>query len=433
MALNKEKIDAIKFSLEESKKLYNDTKQEYDKLLLIYDKAKVVAEQSKSFVSSLNVPGLDPTQILQRAATLSPDPQTYLNQVNQSRGDAQAFLKKQRDEASKNFRLVENVKKKAEKEFQRITRSLNGLSERITVLTEQLGTIVKETTLTRESDISIKESIAKIAQRQSKITLNGVKILFKKNQAAIKAIAKAAALYTVAKLLNSQITKLSKTVNQLDTLVNSVNDQIISIQTKQDVLKAKVTRDAALNTLNTAERQITQVRNTIRTLETLARIISLALRVALLIPIPPFTPLKVTQKVINATLTLDAITILLGIVKEALNDLISEVQYQRSRLLPISDIIDDSINNNLTPIEIKDLLDRLKLGPLTGVVYRGFTFAILEENNPRFVVSGNKRRYAVAYDRSGFVVLQSKPSFTLDPEVLIDELKLIIDEQNLKP
>jgi hypothetical protein len=79
------------------------------------------------------------------------------------------------------------------------------------------------------------------------------------------------------------------------------------------------------------------------------------------------------------------------------------------------------------------LLDRLKLGPLTGVVYRGFTFAILEENNPRFVVSGNKRRYAVAYDRSGFVVLQSKPSFTLDPEVLIDELKLIIDEQNLKP
>jgi hypothetical protein len=433
MALNKEKIDAIKFSLEESKKLYNDTKQEYDKLLLIYDKAKVVAEQSKSFVSSLNVPGLDPTQILQRAATLSPDPQTYLNQVNQSRGDAQAFLKKQRDEANKNFRLVENVKKKAEKEFQRITRSLNGLSERITVLTEQLGTIVKETTLTRESDISIKESIAKIAQRQSKITLNGVKILFKKNQAAIKAIAKAAALYTVAKLLNSQITKLSKTVNQLDTLVNSVNDQIISIQTKQDVLKAKVTRDAALNTLNTAERQITQVRNTIRTLETLARIISLALRVALLIPIPPFTPLKITQKVINATLTLDAITILLGIVKEALNDLISEVQYQRSRLLPISDIIDDSINNNLTPIEIKDLLDRLKLGPLTGVVYRGFTFAILEENNPRFVVSGNKRRYAVAYDRSGFVVLQSKPSFTLDPEVLIDELKLIIDEQNLKP
>ena len=433
MALNKEKIDAIKFSLEESKKLYDDAKQEYDKLVIIYDKAKVMAEQSKSFVSSLNTSGLDPIQILQRAAALAPDPQTYLNQINQPGGDTQALLKKQRDEANKKFKSAENSKKKAEKEFQRITRSLNGLSERITVLTEQLGTIVKETTLTRESDISRKESTAKVAQRQSKITLNGVKILFKKNQAAIKAIAKAAALFTVAKLLNSQITKLSKTVNQLDTLVNSVNDQIISIQTKQDVLKAKVTRDAALNTLNTAERQITQVRNTIRTLETLARIISLALRVALLIPIPPFTPLKVTQKVINATLTLDAITILLGIVKEALNDLISEVQYQRSRLLPISDIIDDSINNNLTPVEIKDLLDRLKLGPLTGVVYRGFTFAILEENDPRFVVSGNKRRYAVAYDRSGFVVLQSKPSFTLDPEVLIDELKLIIDEQNLKP
>jgi hypothetical protein len=433
MALNKEKIEAAINSLEESQKLYDESKQQYDKASALYDTAKAAAEQAKVFAATLSNVNLDAEKALQMAASFAPDPRAYSAQVNQPGVNKQEIVKTQSKSATQISNKAEIARKKAEKEFQKAEKALEGIKDRIKVITDQIGIVTASTTLKQESGSAKLESTAKVKSRQNKITLNGVKILFKKNQAAIKAIAKAAALYAIAKLLNSQITKLSKTVNQLDTLVNSVNDQIISIQTKQDVLKAKVTRDAALNTLNTAERQITQVRNTIRTLETLARIISLALRVALLIPIPPFTPLKITQKVINATLTLDAITILLGIVKEALNDLISEVQYQRSRLLPISDIIDDSINNNLTPIEIKDLLDRLKLGPLTGVVYRGFTFAILEENNPRFVVSGNKRRYAVAYDRSGFVVLQSKPSFTLDPEVLIDELKLIIDEQNLKP
>jgi hypothetical protein len=73
-----------------------------------------------------------------------------------------------------------------------------------------------------------------------------------------------------------------------------------------------------------------------------------------------------------------------------------------------------------------------QLGPLAGIVYRGFTFAILEENDPKYVVAGNKRRYAVAYDRSGFITLQSQSSFTLDPDVLVNELKLKIDEQNLE-
>ena len=73
-----------------------------------------------------------------------------------------------------------------------------------------------------------------------------------------------------------------------------------------------------------------------------------------------------------------------------------------------------------------------QLGLIEGIIYRGFEFAIYEENDPRFVVAGNKRRYAVALDRSGFITLQSRPSFTLDPDVLIEELKLIIDEQNLE-
>jgi hypothetical protein len=103
--------------------------------------------------------------------------------------------------------------------------------------------------------------------------------------------------------------------------------------------------------------------------------------------------------------------------------------------LPISDIIDQAIDNNLTPEEILGLLNAGnfgQLGPIAGVAYRGFTFAIYEEEDPRFVVAGNKRRYAVALDRSGFIRLRSQASFTLDPDVLIEELKLQIDEQNIE-
>jgi hypothetical protein len=66
-------------------------------------------------------------------------------------------------------------------------------------------------------------------------------------------------------------------------------------------------------------------------------------------------------------------------------------------------------------------------------LYRGFRFQIKEEQDPRFVVRGTiKRRYAVAINRQGIEVLKSEYSFTLDPNDLVDQLKLIIDKQNLQ-
>jgi len=64
--------------------------------------------------------------------------------------------------------------------------------------------------------------------------------------------------------------------------------------------------------------------------------------------------------------------------------------------------------------------------------YKGFKFKIKEEQNQAFVVKGNKRRYAVATDRDGVEVLKSDFSFTLDPNDLVDQLKLIIDQRNLQ-
>lgn len=61
--------------------------------------------------------------------------------------------------------------------------------------------------------------------------------------------------------------------------------------------------------------------------------------------------------------------------------------------------------------------------------YKGFTFDIKLENleNPQY-----PRRYAVAINEYGLIVLRSESSFTANPQTLIDQLKFIIDRDNLK-
>jgi hypothetical protein len=434
MANIDERIQAAQKALEDAEKLYKDGERQYKAAEAVYNQAKTVAAQAAGFVKALSNTNIDAVQALRLAASFAPDPREYAAAVNQPGADIQAIQRQQLNSAIGKSNVAELARKKAEREIQQATKFLNGISARITAITNQLGIVISGISLRRKADIEKLKSTAKVKTKRKKITLNNARAFIKKNKAAIKAVAKAALLYVTAKVLNDQIQALSANVQQLSELVDSVNDQIESIETKQDVLKARITRDAALVSLNNAERQITKIRDTFKTLETILIITSLALNILLLFPIPT-TP-KVVQKIVNVMLTLDSITIIVGITRSALDDLVAEVQYQKSRLLPISDVIDQAINDNLDPLEIAGLLSGRgnlgQLGLIEGIIYRGFEFAIYEENDPRFVVAGNKRRYAVALDRSGFITLQSRPSFTLDPDVLIEELKLIIDEQNLE-
>jgi len=64
--------------------------------------------------------------------------------------------------------------------------------------------------------------------------------------------------------------------------------------------------------------------------------------------------------------------------------------------------------------------------------YKGFQFILKKEDDPKFVVKGNKRHYAVAVNARGIEQLKSDYSFTLDPQQLVDQLKLQIDQQNLQ-
>lgn len=435
MATIDERIGNTQKEIEENRKLYEEGKRKYENAKALYEQAKAAALQAKSYANTLSNKQLSADDALAAAAALAPDPATFNQQANQPGANPEQIRQNLSNEADKKLKVADETKKKAEKEVQQLNRFLEAVQTKITDLTRRVGNIFRKKELKKTVEASEKRSDVIVNQDVKKIKINDARAIAKKNSSAIKSLAKAAALFIIAKLLNREVQRLSKIVQRLTDLVDRVNEQILNIQTKQDVLKARVVRNAALVELNKAERQITKIRNTIRTLERILRIISLVLRVLLLIPVPA-TPGTV-QKITNAIMTLDSITTMLGITREALNGLVIEVQYQRSRLLPISDIIDKAIDNDLSPDEINALVTAQlegggQLGPIPNVSYKGFTFAIYEENDPRFVVDGNKRRYAVALDRSGFIVLRTEPSFTLNPDVLIEDLKLQIDERNLE-
>jgi len=62
--------------------------------------------------------------------------------------------------------------------------------------------------------------------------------------------------------------------------------------------------------------------------------------------------------------------------------------------------------------------------------YNGFTFKIVNQllpNDPTVT-----RRIAQAINTEGIVAIETEPSFTGNPKVLVEELKLIIDRDNLK-
>ena len=75
-------------------------------------------------------------------------------------------------------------------------------------------------------------------------------------------------------------------------------------------------------------------------------------------------------------------------------------------------------------------LNQTTLSSNTQQSYQGFTFQIIQRplpSDPRV-----QRNVAQALNTEGIVALESQPSFTDNPKVLIEELKLIIDRDNLK-
>jgi hypothetical protein len=428
---NQDKIKAAKKALDESKKLYQDAERQYAKAEALYNKAKVQANAIKSLVPSapsLNVSSPEAIAALGTAAIAALAANITPEQRAKTINDRKEALRK--------------LERKAEQELEKAKAAITGAQKRIDILKDQIGVLTTQRPLKEKKDKQrIKDKI-KVAKDTKKIKLNKAKIK-KALLQIIKSSGPAAITLVFGRILSGQVNRLAQTISKLNELVDKTNEIITNATTKADIEKARVARDAALVSLRSAEDQVNNFNRTLRSISTTLTILTLTVSVLSAIPYVPYqiSPIgiKTTRTIAKYAPIIISLNILLQIAIGTLNRLKSTIQYERSRLLPLNKVLDDAAANDLTPQEVRDLLDASGtgldgsgLGPVLGVEYNGFTFSILEENDPRFVVAGNKRRYAVALDRSGFIALQSEPSFTLDPEVLIEELRLEIDKRRLE-
>jgi len=219
---------------------------------------------------------------------------------------------------------------------------------------------------------------------------------------------------------------------KVEILVDNVLAIIEDAKTDPTVEKlknAKNERDLALQYIQLNRIYLESLINLVNSLSLIQNILSGILAILYLIPFP--SPPKVFKVISQISQAVEDLAGLLNTVNFLISKLLEDLNFQESRLLEASGFLDGNLDD-LTPEDILDLIGD-GLGYMNGFDYKGFRFFIREEENPapEFVIKGNKRRYVAALDASDIERLRSDYSFTLDPNVLVEQLKLEIDKQNL--
>ena len=245
---------------------------------------------------------------------------------------------------------------------------------------------------------------------------------------------------TLAPIVALQLTNtLIQVVNQngkLQELVDKTNKTIDAATTPTQISQATILRNSCIQIINNQEKKILSLQNTLQTISSFTQIFTIIVSILSSIPIPTAVPpgigvpltliTKITNTIAKAQYLIASLGVIVAIITPILRIEINNLEDLKSQLHDINGILDNKLANSGSG----------SIAPLSfGTnfpIYNGFKFALREENNPKFNIRGNKRHYAVAIDRDGVEVLQSDYSFTLDPNDLIEQLKLIIDQRNLQ-
>jgi hypothetical protein len=244
---------------------------------------------------------------------------------------------------------------------------------------------------------------------------------------------------TLAPIIGLQIAnQLSSIISQrskLEELVNQVNAYIDTANTPETTSIATNLRNNTITLINNSIGKLQNLQTTLNQINTYLAIFNAIVTVLSAIPIPTSVPpgigipiniiTRIVKAIESANKLISALNVVLAIASISLEN----------EVVKLNELILKLKNINLTGLDSQQLAD------LTSSIYnnvdnfppyKGFKFKIKVEENKAFEVKGNKRRYAVATNRDGVEVLKSEYSFTLDPNDLIDQLKLVIDQQNLQ-
>jgi DNA repair exonuclease SbcCD ATPase subunit len=353
-------------------------------------------------------------------------------------------------------------------EYQKLLKSLeekyvkekNSLEEKRNNLQKQLDTLDKEQEQKRQKRKQEKaenDQFKKNIQREAKAALsnlNHIKTVVAKQKSATLALVPAY-LPILLSFLTTLALRYIKIVEDLDSQIDELNEYIDEINTNPNPTTTQIAierKNTLINRIDSAEKTFKTYSTILNTLEIVSTIASVSLGI--------YTKLKdvsvasqlqlITKSPPNPITNFAAITLNSTIQKA--QDLKTRFENILAILIPslsiasiqFNDIVfelgtlRDKINNIEARLENPPQSDNIVVNPiiksgLLDITYQGFKFAIREDNKANAPsVNGIYRHYGVAIDTNGIEVLKTDSSFTQDTQILIDQLKLIIDTQNLR-
>lgn len=246
----------------------------------------------------------------------------------------------------------------------------------------------------------------------------------------------------IAAQIASQLTALISQRGKLETLVNQVNTYIVQANTPETIAIATNLRNNTITLINNSISKLQKLQKTLQQITIYITIFTLIVNVLSAIPIPAAVPpgigvpinliVRIIKTIEKANKLVISLNVVLAVATVALEGEIGKLYDLIERLKEVNQLLDTNTLNNLNQQELTDLTSGIYTNNEQYPEYKGFKFQIKTEENKAFEVKGNKRRFAVAIDRDGVAVLKSELSYTLDPQDLVDQLKLIIDQRNLQ-
>jgi hypothetical protein len=164
------------------------------------------------------------------------------------------------------------------------------------------------------------------------------------------------------------------------------------------------------------------------------------LAIATALPTPPFAPSgavatgidKIQDTLVKAGVGVTILTVSVAVVGNLLGtvlDLLSKLDLLIEDCAPESGLSFEEINDELNQLSNSTIQDLENSNSDIPVTYKGFTFEIKFD---KLNQTPYPKRFAQALNIQNIPVLKGNPSFASDPQILIDELKFIIDTQNLR-
>ena len=332
------------------------------------------------------------------------------------------------------------------------------LEEKVSLLQKELNSLdktsrqkrVKEQQDKKKQNAKNNNLLKKNKARLS--NLNYAKTLAVKNfTAGLKLVP--SYLPTILSFLTTQLLQYIDIVSNLNNEIDNLNAYIDVINQNPQPLTTEIAinrKNALLNKLDSAEKRFKLYADILNILEIVSTVVSVAFGIyskltqisansalaatstgfpGILVAIPAIvTNIKAEnlRKRFENILTMLLPSISIAAIK--FTEIVGEIEELKSKIKDIEDRIE-----NRSPLSDNIVINPIPVNGILDMEYKGFKFAIRENNKPNAPsVNGIYRHYAVAIDTNGVEVLKTDSSFTQDTQILIDQLKLIIDTQNLK-